>query len=144
MINRLLLIFGMVCGVTIMLVLLYILMADFYAVLFLTRNELEISRIYALMPLLASITLLFQTTVPLLMLGKFHYAVSLRERCVRRNIIVYLSIFTVVLFFTVRPMLDMYLVANSYEYERTVDTKKPFDVDVYVQRINEHMPLRPD
>ncbi|KHD23681.1 hypothetical protein NM09_17280 [Vibrio caribbeanicus] len=59
MINRLLLIFGMVCGVTIMLVLLYILMADFYAVLFLTRNELEISRIYALMPLLASITLLF-------------------------------------------------------------------------------------
>lgn len=144
MLNRLLLIFGMVCGVTIMPVLLYILMADFHAVIFLTRRELEISRIYALIPLLASITILFLTTVPLLLLGKLHYAVSLRERYVSRNIIVYLSIFTVILFFTVRPMLDMYLVANGYEYERTVNTKKSFDVDVYVQRINEHKPLRPD
>lgn len=140
MVDKILFVIGSAVIVTIIPFGMYEMAESLYASVFLTKNEVEVSYIFGVLPLLTSIWLLALLGLISLPIRKKINLSSKTKKIIGTYIPIYTALFGVVIAIIGKPLIVENLLSHGYVLERTVDIKTTFqwvlDKEVYVYRGN--------
>ena len=135
MTNRIISIIGILLWFSLMPFILYSLSCDFFAVLFLTRDNLYISFLFGLIPFLLFSTCFVFTAVLSILFGKTEQLKTFIKTYFNNRIVLLVIIMTAIFGLISKPLLKYHLINNGYSYYQTKHVKKSFDKDFFI--INE-------
>lgn len=132
--NRYLLFFGALFACSLYLLWFYIIFNQLFEIVFLKQNRLELSYLFATIPIQLWIFSIFLLgAFFIISRGKLHIPHRFKRNYM--STIPICALFLCVLSgFFLKPVLVEYLLNNGYELEKTVKASRPwyFDKDIYV------------